>query len=117
MSSKALDSALDQTYIFTNDSEMPLESSLNFWLSRTQYKDIVSTQSTRISAGGGSLYAYRKLGNEQIEVFDAKNNEILLNCVVLSDGVNRICILDDPENPMIVKFESESLTYVLSKFE
>ena len=50
-------------------------------------------------------------------IFNELNKEVLIDCVVITDGVNKICYLDDAENPLIVKIESETFNLILTKFQ
>lgn len=117
ISKRALDSAYVYVNGFDNNSEVKLDKTITFWLSKLQWNDIQNTGITRLNMNGTSLNGFKMIGHEQLEVFNAKNKEVLVDCLVLSDGTNRICYLNDASNPLILKFESEKLNFVLAKME
>jgi hypothetical protein len=94
-----------------------LENNSTLWLSKAQYKTLKENSTCKLGFGSGPLNAYRVIGHEQVEVFNASNKEVLIDCVVITDGVNKICYLDDSENPLIVKIESETFNLILTKFQ
>ncbi len=114
---KALDSAYVYTAYFENESEANLDKTTTFWLSKLQLSDLAKDSTTRLNMSGTLLNQFKLVGHEQIEIFDAKNNEFLVDCVVLYDGTNKICYLNDPANPLLVKFETEKYSYILVKVE
>jgi hypothetical protein len=114
----SLDSAYLQTLEFNADADASLEEkNSTFWLSKAQYKSLKENSSCKLGFGAGPLNAYRVIGHEQVEVFNESNKEVLFDCVVMTDGVNKICYLDDAENPLIVKIESETFNLILTKFQ
>lgn len=118
IATKALDSALLQTLEFNADADVSLlENNSTLWLSKAQYKTLKENSTCKLGFGSGPLNAYRVIGHEQVEVFNASNKEVLIDCVVITDGVNKICYLDDSENPLIVKIESETFNLILTKFQ
>ncbi len=117
ISKSSLDSAYFQTNFFQNESDVTLDKTITMWLSRQQFSDLAKDSTTKIGPTNTALSPYRFMGHEQIEVFDAQNKEILLDCIVLSDGSSKICYLNDASNPLIVKMELEAFTIFLTKFE
>lgn len=118
INSNVLDSAYMQTLEYNADSDVSLvDKSSSLWLSKAQYKALKENSSCKLGFGVGPLSVYRLIGHEQMEVFNEFNKEILIDCVVITDGANKICYLDDPENPLIVKIESESFNLILTKFQ
>lgn len=117
MTGSSLDSAYHQMHAFNKDASVTLDKSACFWLSKAQFRELRETGFTRMSLDGITLYSYRKTGREQIEVFDQQNREIMVDCIVISDGVNKVCYLDDQDNPLIVKIESDNYSILLMKFE
>jgi tetratricopeptide (TPR) repeat protein len=114
----SLDSAYLQTLEFNADADAGLEDkNSTFWLSKAQYKSLKENSSCKLGFGAGPLNTYRVIGHEQVEVFNESNKEVLFDCVVMTDGVNKICYLDDAENPLIVKIESETFNLTLTKFQ
>ena len=103
---KALDSAYMYVAKFEKDSDVNLDKTNTFWLSRRQLSDIQRDSTTRLNMNGTSLNGFKMVGHEQIEVFNASNKEVLVDCLVLFDGTNKICYLNDASNPLILKFES-----------
>ncbi len=118
INTKSLDSAYLQTLEFNADADASLEAkNSTLWLSKAQYKSLKENSTCKLGFGAGPLNAYRVIGHEQVEVFNESNKEVLIDCVVMTDGVNKICYLDDSENPLIVKIESESFNLILTKFQ
>ena len=87
------------------------------WMSRLQLSDIAKDSTTRFNVSGNAMNGFKFVGHEQVEVYDAKDQEFLIDCMVLSDGTNKICYLNDPLNPLIIKFESDKNSFVLVKIE
>ena len=118
INTKSLDSAYLQTLEFNADADAGLEDkNSTLWLSKAQYKALKENSTCKLGFGAGPLNAYRVIGHEQVEVFNEFNKEVLIDCVVMTDGVNKICYLDDSENPLIVKIESENFNLILTKFQ
>ncbi len=113
----ALDSSYLKAFVFENESDVTLDKAGSFWLSKLQLSDIAKDSSTRLNLSGSPLNGLKFIGHEQIEVYDSKDNEMLVDCMVLTDGTNKICYLNDPLNPMIIKFETEKISFVLVKIE
>lgn len=114
---KALDSAYMYVGNFEKDLDVTLDKTTTFWLSRRQLSDVQRDSTTRLNLNGTTLNGFKMVGHEQIEVFNAKNKEVLVDCLVLYDGTNKICYLNDATNPLILKFESEKFSFVLAKME
>ncbi len=117
IASTALDSALSMTVDFSADADISLDKNITLWLSRLQYRELKENSQTRIGIGSGPLAMYRILGHEQVEIFNELNKEILVDCIVISDGTNKLSYLNDPENPMLIRIESETYSLLLTKFE
>jgi tetratricopeptide (TPR) repeat protein len=118
INTKSLDSAYLQTLEFNADADAGLEDkNSTLWLSKAQFKALKENSTCKLGFGAGPLNAYRVIGHEQVEVFDETNKEVLIDCVVMTDGVNKICYLNDAENPLIVKIESETFNLILTKFQ
>jgi len=118
INTKSLDSAYLQTLEFNADADASLEDkNSTIWLSKAQYKALKESSTCKLGFGAGPLNAYRVIGHEQVEVFNEANKEVLIDCVVMTDGVNKICYLNDAENPLIVKIESESFNLILTKIQ
>jgi len=118
INTKSLDSAYLQTLEFNADADAGLEDkNSTLWLSKAQYKVLKENSTCKLGFGAGPLNVYRIIGHEQVEVFDGANKEVLIDCVVMTDGVNKICYLDDAGNPLIVKIESETFNLILTKFQ
>lgn len=113
----AMDSSYLKTFSFEHESDVTLDKAGSFWLSSLQLKDINKDSTTRLNINGSPMNGFKMIGHEQIEVYDAGNNDVLLDCLILTDGTNKICYLNDPVNPLIVKFESEKTNFVLVKIE
>ena len=113
----ALDSAYFQSNFFENESDVTLDKTITLWLSKAQFNDLADDSTTRISPTNAALGNYRLIGHEQADVFDENNREMLLDCMVLTDGKNKICYLNDRENPLIVKMQLEAFTMFLTKIE
>ncbi len=114
---KALDSAYMYIGSFEKDVDVTLDKTTTFWLSKRQLSDVQRDSTTRLNLNGTTLNGFKMVGHEQIEVFNAKNKEVLVDCLVLYDGTNKICYLNDATNPLILKFESEKFSFVLAKME
>jgi tetratricopeptide (TPR) repeat protein len=113
----ALDSAYFQTNFFENNSDVTLDKTITMWLSKLQVSDLSKDSMTKIGPTNAALSVYKLVGHEQLEILDEANKDIYLDCIVLSDGTNKICYLNDPKNPLIVKMELESFTIFLAKIE
>lgn len=114
---RALDSAFMYVSGFESNTEVNLDRTITFWLSKLQWNDLQNNGITRLNMNGTSLNGFKLIGHEQMEVFNAQNKDVMIDCLVLSDGTNKICYLNDPTNPLIVKFESEKLNFVLAKMQ
>lgn len=117
LTSRALDSAFQQTNDFSADADISLDRTITLWLSRLQYRELKTQSATRIGISNAGQSTYKIIGHEQIEIFNELNKEILVDCIVVTDGINKICYLDDPENPLILRIESETFNLLLMKFE
>lgn len=113
----ALDSSYLKSFFFDNESDVVLDKAGSFWLSKLQLSDLAKDSTTRMNMNGSSINGFKFIGHEQIEIFDSKDTEMFLDCMVLTDGTNKICYLNDPTNPLIVKFETEKNSFVLVKIE
>lgn len=114
---RAFDSAYLYVDGFENNSEVNLDKTITFWLSKLQWSDIQNLGMTRLNMNGSTMNGFKLIGHEQIEIFNAQNKEVLVDCLVLSDGSNKIAYLNDAINPLILKFESDKLNFVLAKME
>jgi len=117
MNNKALDSSTFLFFDLTNKTVKDLTDQTSFWLSKNQFCELETNRITKIAANGKLISFFRIVGREQIEVFDEKSNEFLLDCVVISDGVSVISYLNDVNNPLIVKIKTEDKEFVLTKIE
>jgi tetratricopeptide (TPR) repeat protein len=117
LAKRALDSAYMYVGSFDNNTDVTLDRTTSFWLSQLQWKDVKRDSTTRLNMNGTTLNGFKMVGHEQIEVFNAANKEILLDCLVLFDGTNKVCYLNDALNPLVIKFESEKFNFVLAKME
>lgn len=114
---RAMDSSYNISNDFAAESDVKLENSMSVWMSWLQYTDIKRLDFTKVAIDNSPLSGFRYIGHEQIEVFNELNKEILVDCILISDGTSTIAYLDDPENPMIIRIESESYSFLLTKFE
>lgn len=112
-----LDSSYLKSFLFENESDVTLDKAGSFWMSRLQLSDIAKDSTTRFNVSGNAMNGFKFVGHEQVELYDAKDQEFLIDCMVLSDGTNKICYLNDPLNPLIIKFESDKNSFVLVKIE
>lgn len=117
MNNTALDSSTFLYFDLTNKTYKDLTDQTSFWLSKNQYCELESNQITKIAANGKTVSFFRVVGQEQIEVFDEKSNEFLLDCIVISDGISLISYLNDVNNPLIVKIKTEEKEFILTKVE
>jgi tetratricopeptide (TPR) repeat protein len=113
----ALDSAHFQSNFFDNETDITLDKTITLWLSKQQFEEIQKDSTTKIAPTNAALGTYKLVGHEQLEVFNSENKEVLLDCIVLSDGSNKICYVNDASNPLIVKMELEAFTIFLTKIE
>lgn len=114
---KALDSAYMYIDNFEKGTDVTLDKTNTFWLSRRQMSDILRDSTTRLNLNGTTMNGFKMIGHEQIEVLNANFKEVLVDCLVLFDGTNKICYLNDASNPLVLKFESEKFSFVLAKME
>lgn len=113
----ALDSSYLKAFLFDGESDVTLDKAGTFWLSNTQFCEIEKDSTTKLYLSGSPINGLKFVGHEQVDVFDSKNNTVLLDCLVLTDGTNKVCYLNDQLNPMIVKLETDKISFVLIKIE
>jgi hypothetical protein len=53
------------------------------------------------------------VGHQQLEVFDEKDNQFLLDVILISDGRNVLGYLNDENNPLIVKVLTDNINLTL----
>ena len=87
------------------------------WLSKSQFDDIAKDSMINLVVGDHPSSTFKMIGHEQIEIFDAANKEMLVDCLMITDGETRISYLNDPSNPLIIKMETEAFTMFLTKIE
>ncbi len=113
----ALDSAYFQNNYYVNKTNNVQENEISFWLSKAQFCELESNDVTKISVDNSNLRIFKVVGKEQIEVFDENNDDFLLDCVIISDGQTVISYLNDVNNPLIVRIQSEKIDFLLTKIE
>jgi tetratricopeptide (TPR) repeat protein len=114
---RALDSAITLVTEFNADANVVMDKTISFWMSRVQYNQIIAKGKVAINQLGTEINGLQLYGHQQIEVKNAMNKSIYLDCLMLSDGTNVIYFLNDPSNPIIVKIETEDKSIFLTKFQ
>jgi tetratricopeptide (TPR) repeat protein len=109
----ALDSSLFQSYFFNQKQDIVLENTSAYWLSKQQFNDLKTTENTKLGLSNSSLTSYKIVGHQQLEVFDEKDNQFLLDVLLISDGRNVIGYLNDEKNPLIVKVLTDNINLTL----
>lgn len=117
LSRKSLDSARTLSYAFTDGISLELDYTAMIWLSKTQFDDIAKDSVINLAVGDQASNTFKMIGHEQIDIFDAGNKEMLVDCLMITDGETRISYLNDPSNPLIVKMETDGFTMFLTKIE
>lgn len=114
---KALDSAYLHTVSFENESDATLDKAISFWMSKVQISDIARDSTTKFNMNGTEFNAFKFVSHEQVELYTVGKKLILVDCMVLSDGTNKLYYMNDPANPLLVKIESEKVNILLTKIE
>ena len=109
----ALDSSLFQSYFLNQKQDIILDNTSAYWLSKQQFNDLKTTENTKLGLSNSSLTSYSIVGHQQLEVFDEKDNQFLLDVVLISDGRNVIGYLNDENNPLIVKVLTDNINLTL----
>jgi hypothetical protein len=110
---KALDSSYYQIIDFSQNSKGDLSETSTLWLSKAQFCELEQYKATKLSVNNAPLSIFRIIGNEQLDVLDNNGKEFLLNFILISDGKTLIGYLNDVNNPLIVKLESENINLFL----
>jgi tetratricopeptide (TPR) repeat protein len=113
----SLDSAFAQQNYFDNGENETLVSKITVWLSRKQFNDLAKDSFTYFATDGFTSKRFQFAGHEQVEIFNKKNESVLVDCLKVSDGEESICYLNDINNPLIVKMNLKAFTITLTKFE
>ena len=113
----ALDSTFAQQNYFDNKGYDVLNSKSTVWLSKKQFKEMTKDSMTYIATDGFTSSKFGYAGHEQVEVFDSKNQPLLVDCNKISDGQEVIWYLNDINNPLIVRMALKSFELILVKFE
>ena len=109
----ALDSSLFQSYFLNQKQDVVLDNTSAFWLSKQQFNDLKTTENTKLGLSNSSLTSYKIVGHQQLEVFDEKDNQFLLDVILISDGRNVLGYLNDENNPLIVKVLTDNINLTL----
>lgn len=117
LSRKSLDSARSISYTFTDGISLEMDYTAMIWLSKSQFEDIAKDSVISLVVGEQASKTFKMVGHEQIDVFDANNKEMLVDCLMITDGETRISYLNDPSNPLIIKMETDGFTMFLTKIE
>ncbi len=117
MKKEALDSAYLQMLNFNNKSNDSLKNKLFFILSQKQMKQLLKDSSTLFRTDEYKLGSYKFIGYDQVLVYNQKEDEVFINCLLISDGEDLVWVVNDPENPLIVKMFLKDKNYTLIKFE
>ena len=113
----ALDSTFAQQNYFDNKGYDVLNSKSTVWLSKKQFKEMTKDSMTYIATDGYTSSKFGYAGHEQVEIFDSKNQPLLIDCIKISDGQEVIWYLNDINNPLIVRMALKSFELILVKFE
>ncbi len=113
----ALDSAFAQQNYFDNGSSDTLNSKITAWLSKKQFNELAKDSSAYFATNGFSSNKFYFAGHEQVEIFNVKNESLLVDCIKISDGEETILYLNDSNNPLIIMMSLKTFRIILTKFE